>query len=50
MREKLVIDERNLKKVDDTVLVKIYNESFDRGYQQGFRQREKRRRGGVDIM
>jgi len=33
VREKLDIDEKDLVEIDDTFLVKIYNEFFDRGYQ-----------------
>jgi len=38
VREKLDVDEEDLEEIDDTFLVKIYNESFDRGYQQRFRR------------
>jgi len=40
VREKLDVDEEELSEVDDMLLVKIYNESFDRGYQQRFKEKE----------
>jgi len=32
VREKLEVDEEDFEEIDDTLLVKIYNEAFDRGY------------------
>ncbi len=40
VREKLDVDEEELSEIDEMLLVKIYNESFDRGYQQGFKEKE----------
>jgi len=37
--EKLDVDEEELEEIDDTLLVKIYSESFDRGYQQRFKEK-----------
>jgi len=31
--------EEYLEEIDDLLLVKVNNESFDRGYQQGFKER-----------
>jgi len=36
----LDVDEEDFEEKDDTLLVKIYNESFERGYQQGFKEKE----------
>jgi len=36
----LDVDGKNFEEIDDSLLVRIYNESFDRGYQQGFKEKE----------
>jgi len=36
----LDVDEEELEEIDDILLIKIYNMSFDRGYQKGFKKRE----------
>ncbi len=39
VREKLDVEEEDLEEIDDALLVKVYNKSFDRGYQQGFKEK-----------